>query len=62
MDFNRVTAHAEVATTKSEIVAVILQIYQTLQNASLVIINAHMQFEQVATVLVWISHAVNTTD
>ena len=62
MHFDGVTAHAEVASTKSQIVSVILQIDETLQDAPLVVVDTHMQLEQIATVFVWISHAVNATD
>ena len=42
MHFNSVTAYAEVSSTKSEIVAVILQIDETFQDAPLVVVDTNM--------------------
>ena len=45
MHFNRVSTNPEITPTQSHVIAVVLQVNQSSQNASLVIVDANMKFK-----------------
>ena len=59
LQFDGVAAHPKIAAAECNIVAFVLQIHQSTQNTLLVIFHALVQLEQVALVLLGVTHAIN---
>ena len=56
-----VATNTEISTSKGHVVAVVLQVYKSSQQTSLVVIDANVKFQEVSAVLLWVAHSVDTT-
>ena len=62
LHFNGVAANAEVSTTKSHVVAIVLQVDKSTKQTALVVINPNVEFQKVSPILLWVTHSVDATD
>ena len=62
VDLDGVAPDAELATTERHVVAVVLQVDEPTQDRSHVVVDADVEVEQLALVLLGVSHAVDATD
>ena len=59
MNFNRVASDSELATAKTHVIAVVLQINETPQNAAHVVINVGMKLKKLAPIFIGVAHSVD---
>ena len=62
VDLDRVAPNPKIAATERHVVAVVLKIDQTAKDASHVVINAGMKFEELTAIFIGIAHSVDTRD
>ena len=61
MQLYGVSAHAKVPATQRSVVAFVLEVDQTPENALLVVVDTLMQLQQMALVFIGVAHAVDAT-